>query len=200
MQAGAGRDDRRDRRLLERPGRRDDVARVDVALRGLDPEAGSAVALADGGDLDTGAHGGVDHPGVLLEVRGHPILRGELVGAEPGDLQPGEAVVPRGAVGDERVPPHGAPPLGDAITFEDDVCDAARAEVLAHRDAGLSGADHDDVGLLDRTGPGGLLVLCGAHHRAPSSSRSRDTHPATGPNVGGRRTKIKQNLMRGAIY
>ncbi len=61
---------------------------------------------------------------------------------------PGEAVVPGGTVGDEGVPAHGAPALGDPVALEHEVRYAVVTQVLAHRHTGLAGADDEDLDLF----------------------------------------------------
>jgi len=141
-------DDRRDDGLLERPGRRDHEAGVEGALGGLHREAGTAVVLPDQGHLDPAADRSRDLLRVGLEVVGDLFLRHEGPGGG-AELEPGEPVVPRGPVRHEGVPAPGAPFLCDAPPFEDDVRHAGAAEMLAHCDAGLAPADHDDFGLFD---------------------------------------------------
>jgi hypothetical protein len=88
--------------------------------------------------------------GVRDEVVGDLLLRGEGVGGGVGELQPREAVVPRGAVRDQGVPPLRAPSLGDAVPFQNDVRYAVGAQVLAHRHAGLARPDDDYFILSNR--------------------------------------------------
>jgi hypothetical protein len=58
--------------------------------------------------------------------------------------------MPGGTVGDERVPPLGAPALGNAVPFEDHMLDAGFGQVFAHGEASLTAADNDRIYLLDR--------------------------------------------------
>ena len=134
------RDDRRDQRLLERAGRRDDVARLDRAVARLGPEAGPALVPAHGEHLDAAADRCVDLSRVGLEVLDDLLLGGEPIPIDV-ELQPGEPVMPRGPVRDQRVPPLRAPPLGDAAPLEDQMRHAAGAQMLAHREAGLATPD-----------------------------------------------------------
>ncbi|MNI89968.1 hypothetical protein D3C73_1474390 [compost metagenome] len=57
--------------------------------------------------------------------------------------------MPGGAVGNQGIPPHGTPPLGDTVAFQDDVGNSPLAQVLAHRYPGLARADDEDLNLLD---------------------------------------------------
>ena len=50
-------------------------------------------------------------------------------------------LAPRRPIGDQRVPSLGPPSLGDLAAFEHEMWDTVRAQVLAHRQAGLAAAD-----------------------------------------------------------
>ena len=56
--------------------------------------------------------------------------------------------MPDGSVRDQRVPALRAPALGDAVPLQDEVRHAALAQVLAHRHAGLTSADDEDLDLF----------------------------------------------------
>ena len=86
-ESGGLRNDRRDHRHLEWPGRRDDVARLELAVGGLDGEAGPVGVAHDTGDLHAGANGRIDELGVGDEVVGDVVLRREVVGADRLELQ-----------------------------------------------------------------------------------------------------------------
>ena len=149
-QSGIFGNDRRDHRALEGAGRGDHERGVDRAGRRLGAEAGPAGRPADGQHVHAAADRRCDLLGVLGEVLGDPVLRGEVVGADVGELEPGEPVVPGRAVGDQGVPPLGAPALGDPVPLEHEVGDAGAAQVLAHGQAGLAAADHQRLDALGR--------------------------------------------------
>lgn len=96
--------DRRDDGLLERPGGRHDVARLDGAVGGLDVESRPAVVLSDRLHLDAGADRRVDLLRVRDEVVGNLFLSGERIGID-GELLARKPVVPGGPVGHQGVPP-----------------------------------------------------------------------------------------------
>ena len=58
--------------------------------------------------------------------------------------------MPGGAVRHQGVPPPRPPPLGDAVALQNEVRHAEQAEMLAHRDAGLTAADDENLDLLAR--------------------------------------------------
>jgi hypothetical protein len=57
--------------------------------------------------------------------------------------------MPGRSVGDKGVPPAAAPPLGDALAFNDKVPESMAAQMLTHRDAGLAATDNEYLHLLD---------------------------------------------------
>ena len=130
-------------RPLESAGGGDDVLRLDDAIGGLDAEA--VTRAGDALHLDAGADRCLDHLGIGDEIVGDLLLRGEGIVFQAGKGHAGETVVPGGAVGDEAVPAGGAPAFGDAVLFEHQMGHAALAEMFAHGDAGLAGADDERV-------------------------------------------------------
>ena len=130
-------------RALEGTRCGDDVFRLDHAVGGLDAEDVSL--LAHGPDLDAAADRRLDLLRIGDEVVGHLFLGGEGVVVEAGKGQAGEAVVPGRAVGNEAFPAGGAPAFGDTGFFENEMGKAASAEVLAHRNARLTGADDERI-------------------------------------------------------
>ncbi|KAG1246787.1 hypothetical protein G6F65_020503 [Rhizopus arrhizus] len=149
LDAGAFRHDFRIGGDLEGAGRSDHVLGFDGARGGGDGEARTLVVTLDAQDFDAGAHGRIEHLGVVFEVLGHAFLGREDIGSDVVELQTGKAVVPGGAVGHQRVPAFGAPAFGDPLAFEHDMRNPHGAEVLAHCDAGLAGADHQRIGFFN---------------------------------------------------
>ena len=93
-------------------------------------------------------HGCGDLGGIGGEIIRHLVARSEAVGFDAGDEQVGEAVVPGGAVGVQRVPALRAPAFSDAVAFQDEVRPAALAELGAHHQAGLAAADDQGYDFL----------------------------------------------------
>ena len=125
---------------LERPGGDDHVGGFDRALRGFCQEAGAAGFLAKGLDLYMAADGGRDLLRVGLEIRHDPVLGGKTVGIDAGEGHVWKPVMPSRTVGDKGVPSFRAPALGDPMPFDDKMRHAAFAQVLAHRQPGLTAA------------------------------------------------------------
>ena len=57
--------------------------------------------------------------------------------------------MPGGTVGVQTVPPFRAPAFGNPMPFHDEVGQAALAELLAHRQPGLTAADDQRLDLLN---------------------------------------------------
>lgn len=110
---------------------------------------GPPLAPRDALDLDPGAHGGVDHSGVVFEILRHPFLGREGLGGQVLELQAGKAVMPGGTVGNQRIPALGPPAFGDALAFKHEVGDAHVGQMFAHGNAGLSPANDEGVGFFD---------------------------------------------------
>ena len=101
-----------------------------------------------------------------------------MAGHEPVGIGPGVAMArqPRHPVRreqPERIPALAPPALGDPPALEHDVRDAARREAVAHRQAGLAGADDQDI----RPGHGGGSLCKG--RRAPAGRRPGARQPAS---------------------
>ena len=112
-----------DDRGLEGAGRSDHEVRLDRSVRSLDAKAVLALLLTDRCHFHAGADGCVDALGVGAEVVSYLVLRRERVGVDV-ELQSGEAVVPRGTVGDQRVPAPRTPAFGDAcLLYTSDAAD-----------------------------------------------------------------------------
>ena len=79
------------------------------------------------------------------EIVRNLIFGSEAVGIDLLEFEIGETIVPCGTIGNQRIPPCRAPALGDTIAFEDEMRHAELAQMLAHRDAGLTGADHERI-------------------------------------------------------
>ena len=101
---------------------------------------------------DAGADGRGDPFGVADEIVDHLVAAGEAVRVDAGDRQAGQPVVPGGAVGVQAIPALRAPAFGDAVAFEDEVGEAALAQLLAHGQAGLAGADDERFDCFNRHG------------------------------------------------
>ncbi len=140
--------DGRDHRALERTGGGDNVTGVVAAIRGLDVEAGPAGVLPHRGDLDAAPDRSRDTSPRRRRSSRRPAPSTRTHRGRDGELKAGEPVVPARTVGDQGVPPHGAPSLGDARALQDDMRDPVSTQVLAHRDPGLARADDEDLDLL----------------------------------------------------
>ena len=142
------RNKRRDDWLLKGAGGDDDIVGLDAALRGGDGETGASGIAAQLGHLGAAADGGGDLFGIGGEVIGDLFLGHESVGGGV-ELHAGKAVMPGGAVGDQRIPPLGAPAFGDAAALKHQMRDTGPAQMLAHGDACLAGADDKRVDLVN---------------------------------------------------
>jgi hypothetical protein len=58
--------------------------------------------------------------------------------------------MPRRSVRHQGIPPARAPTLGDPVALHNQVWDALQAEMFAHRDTGLAGADDENLDLVVR--------------------------------------------------
>ena len=172
MEGRVARHDGRDDRGLEGAGRGDDEVGLDQTIRGLDAKAVLALLLTDRRHLHAGADGCVDALGVGAEVVGDLILGRERVGVDV-ELQSGEAVVPCGTVGDQRIPSPRAPAFGYAITLEYEVVDSLCGEMLTHRDTCLARAHDEHLDLCGRGTRGCLRPRRSQlHHLVPPLSRA----------------------------
>src|SRR5699024_8810953 len=59
-----------------------------------------------------------------------------------------EAIVPGRPIGYQRVPTTGPPALGNTLTFDNNVRDVFSCKMLAHRNAGLTTADNNNLNIL----------------------------------------------------
>ena len=91
--------------------------------------------------------GRIDLLGVALQVVGDLVLGGEAIG-RAAEFQAGEAVMPGRAIGDQRIPARAAPVLRNAVALQHHMLHTVPAQVLAHGDAGLTGADDQRDGFL----------------------------------------------------
>ena len=157
--AGVRRYQGRDDAALERSGGGHDIGGLDRADGGFGVEAGAVGLAMQRGHGDAAADGGGDVGRVGGEIVRHLVARGKAVGVDAGDEEVGEAVVPSGAVGVQRVPALGTPAFSDAVAFQDKVGPAALAELGAHHQAGLAAADDQGFDFLD--GHGAVLFRVG---------------------------------------
>src|SRR5262249_26393191 len=96
-----------------------------------------------------GTHRQLEVPRITLEVVGHLVLGRKRV-LRSGERQAVERIQPRRREEAQRVPAR-APRVADArVRVEDQEAYALALEVIADRQAGLAGADHDHVEALGR--------------------------------------------------
>ena len=122
----------------------DDLVGGEIAVGGAQFKA--AIAAAPGEPFHGGAfhYGWAEGFGVGLDVFDDLLFHHEAVRVRPGIGKAGELALPVGRHQAEGVPALGAPGLGDAMFFEDDVVDAALFQAPTHGQAGLAAADDDD--------------------------------------------------------
>ncbi len=84
--------------------------------------------------------GGVKLLRISDEIVGDLLLRSECIRVDVRELEIGKPVVPRRAVGNQRIPTPGAPALSDPGAFQHEMAHAELAQMFAHGDAGLTGA------------------------------------------------------------
>ena len=106
--------------------------------------------LAKGLDLDTAADGSCDLLRVGFEILHDPVFGGKAAGIDVGERHAWKSVMPGRTVGDERVPSFRAPALGNPMPFDDEMRHAAFAQVLAHRQPGLTAAYDERLDLFNR--------------------------------------------------
>jgi hypothetical protein len=145
LNACIGGNDVRILRHLKWTGRGHHALRLDHAFRSRDDKARPILAALHVPDFHAGTHWCLDHLRVILEVLRHALLRREDVRADVVEFEVRKAVVPRRAVGDQRIPALRAPAFRHALAFENDMRDVHLREVLAHGNSGLSGADHQRI-------------------------------------------------------
>ncbi|MNH08671.1 hypothetical protein D3C79_680950 [compost metagenome] len=139
------RGNRRDHRALERAGGDHHLLRFDHPVAGLHGETRAVAVTHHLGDIDTGADRRVELAGVGFEVVGDLVLASEGVRGQALEFQAREAVVPRRAVGHQRVPAAGAPGFGNALALQHQVRHAQAAQVFTHGHTGLPGANYKRI-------------------------------------------------------
>ena len=132
-------------RALKRSRRDDYTVGFERTVRGLDNETLVARIAHHFLHFDARADRRVEFLCIGDEVIRDLILRREAIGIDLGELQIRETIVPRGSIGNQRIPASRAPPLGDARALQHDMRHADVAQMFAHRHAGLTGADHERV-------------------------------------------------------
>src|SRR5208283_88267 len=93
--------------------------------------------------LYTTPDGGCDMFRVSDKVIDDLVLGGKAIGVDAGERPARKSVMPSGTVGDKRIPPFRAPALNNPMALDDEMRRAAFAQVLAHRQAGLTAADDE---------------------------------------------------------
>ncbi len=129
-------------RLVERAGGDDHLVGHNRPPVSLDPEGAVLVAQRRDGGVESDRK--FEPRRVLVEVAGHFVACRIAVGV-PGKGESGKGIVAPGGKEDEGVPT--APPrrADGAGGFEDHEMAALAGKEVADRQAGLPGADHDDV-------------------------------------------------------
>src|SRR3569623_3246295 len=141
--------DLRDRRILKRAGRSDDVICFERAMGRLNPETWRAVQSLDLLHLNTTANGCGNLLGVILEILRNPLLRCEGIGVDIGEFHVRISIVPCRAVRHQRIPPLGSPAFRNAVALEHNVRDASFAQMIAHCNYDLAATDNDCVDFLN---------------------------------------------------
>ena len=155
------RNDGRNDRGLERPGRRDHIGRLDRPLRGFGAKTRPARGAGDLQDLGPAADGRADPFGIGDEIIGHPVLAGKSIGGDVGEVHARKAVMPGRAIGHQRIPAFRSPAFGNAVPFKNKVRDPVAAQMLAHRDSGLPGAHDQHLGPFDCHTSSPCLAMAG---------------------------------------
>ena len=152
-------------RLVERAGGDDHLVGHNQPPVSLDPEGAVLVAQRRDGGVESDRK--IEPRRVLVEVADHFVACRIAVGV-PGKGESGKGVMAPGGKEDEGVPT--APPRrADGVSgFEDHEMAALAGKEVADRQAGLPGADHDDV----ETGPQARVRPLSLVRRAPLVSRS----------------------------
>src|SRR2546426_9155071 len=137
------RDGRRSMRLLVRAGGENDSARAHLAVVGVKQERAISSDL-ESRDVDAFAHGRAERAAVSLQMTDDVVARHIAVRIRAVVCAAGELHRPVRRDEAETVPAT-APGLADAASFEDDVLDTELGEFVTDGQAGLTGADDDDV-------------------------------------------------------
>ena len=111
---------------------------------GFHGEAGPADVPLHFRDLHAAADGGRNFFGIGDEVVGDLFLLNESIGSVR-KRHPRKAVVPGGTIGNEGSPSFRAPTLGDPVQLEDEMRDAAPAEMLAYGHPGLTSTNNERI-------------------------------------------------------
>ena len=93
------------------------------------------------GDRRAGLHRGVDDLGVPLDERDDLGHRHEAVGVGAVVAETGEPALPVRREQPQGVPPLRLPRVGDLTALQHDVVDGTGGQPVAHRQAGMTGAD-----------------------------------------------------------
>src|SRR5262249_52341118 len=88
-------------------------------------------------------HGRGKMAGVAVDERDELAHRHVAVGVLARVAVAREAAQPTRGQEPQRVPPFGTPGVGHLAALEDDMIDRASGQVVAHRQAGMTGADDD---------------------------------------------------------
>ena len=135
--------------FVVRAGGHDDLCCKPPRLAGDDDVSVVVFGTTKAVDADSGSHRQLEGVRVQFEVVGHLVLGGEGVRRRRKG-QPGQAVVAGWGEQAQRVPAV-APAVADpCVLLEDDEAQSATGKVVAHRQAGLAGANHDHVKALRR--------------------------------------------------
>ena len=134
--------DIRNDRTLKRTGRHDYMVGLDDALGGLRTEAGTARLSTKGRNFNST----VDRSGDLLRVCDevvYDLVSGRKAILIAGKGHAGKSIVPGWPIGNQGIPPFGAPAFNNPMAFDDEMRPSALAQVLAHRQASLTTADDE---------------------------------------------------------
>ena len=134
----------RNDRFLERTRRCDDMAGLNLALRGFNDKARTAFDFAHSFHFDARADRGAYFLSIGHHVIGNVLFTGEGVRVAV-EFEVRKTVMPCGAIHHERVPAFRPPPLCNAVSFEDDMFNTVVRQVFACRDASLSAANHNRI-------------------------------------------------------
>ena len=104
---------------MKRPRGEDDIGGLDHALGGFGAKSGASGILVECRYFDAAADRGGDLFRIGVEILDDPLLGGKALRIDAGERQGGKSVVPRRTVGDERIPPLGAPALGNPVALDD---------------------------------------------------------------------------------